>query len=71
MTTREGAWTKKQINLIVSNTDEGKRDAQARADGNRLIVSNTHELGGDYKRSSHGREEIEIGSLYSKIKQTT
>ena len=37
---------KKQANLIVSNTDEGKRDAQTRVEGNRLIVSNTDELGG-------------------------
>jgi hypothetical protein len=29
--------------LIVSNTDEGKRDAQTRVEGNRLIVSNTDE----------------------------
>jgi len=35
---------KKQANLIVSNTDEGKRDAQTRVEGNRLIVSNTDEL---------------------------
>ena len=44
-TTREGAWTKKQVNIIVSNTDEGERDAQTRVEGNRLIVSNTDELG--------------------------
>jgi len=66
-TTREGAWTKKQVNLIVSNTDEGKRDAQARVEGNRLIVSNTDELGGwSYKRSSRSSW---TWSLYSK-KQT-
>ena len=30
-------------NLIVSNTDEGKRDAQTRMETNKLIVSNTDE----------------------------
>jgi hypothetical protein len=31
-------WTKKQANLIVSNTDEGRQK------GERLIVSNTNEV---------------------------
>jgi hypothetical protein len=30
-------------NLIVSNTDEGKKDDQTRVEGNRLIASNTDE----------------------------
>ena len=55
-TNREGAWTKKQANLIVSNTDEGKRDAQTRVEGNRLIVSNTDELGGGGYERSPSRE---------------
>lgn len=43
-TTREGACTKKQKILIVSNTDEG--EMHRRMVGKRLIVSNTDELGG-------------------------
>jgi hypothetical protein len=43
-TTREGAWTKKQKKLIVSNTDEG--EMHRRMVGKRLIVSNTDEVGG-------------------------
>jgi hypothetical protein len=38
-----------EVNLIVSNTDEDKRDGQTRVEGNRLIVSNTDELDGGHE----------------------
>ena len=47
MTTRERAWTKKQANPIVSNTDEG---TQTKVEGKRLIISNTDEHGSGVMR---------------------
>ena len=56
--------TKKQVNLIISNTDEGKRDAQTRVEGNRLIVSNTDELG--YERGIRVKEKLKLKQAWMK-----